>query len=253
VGRRFLGYHDLAGTPGTAKMKRRISRWILTAALAAILPVTVLAEETYPIFKWLGDQGATQEPYPGGKSANRVQQAAVAKPDILREVAAIQDIEKENSRRYYLDAPATPEAAMAMLDSIDVEINRLAIAVNQFSRSKQSLVRSIDRLAEQSQRNRMRISGWMPVLMGDLRLMRASRGGDRDDLWMIVALVILERQLEHLGRRQQYTHSNDALTAKLRDQEGQLEGRRQELMNAIADIRGQLSAIRRKAHAGGHN
>ena len=134
-----------------------------------------------------------------------------------------------------------------MLDGLSREIDSLSVAVTRFKTSRSTLVTAIGRLDRKAERNRSFLVRWTPVLLGNLRLINQRSANVRDDMWILVAIVLLEKQVAGLGQRVRHADTSRLMLRNLDDKENQIDMQREQLLRTLADIRVQLRQIRRKA------
>jgi hypothetical protein len=189
---------------------------LCTGWLLAFLPAAALGEETMHIPGQVHELMALQEPF---------------------------------AHRQHFPVPRTPQASLALLDDIDAQIEQLELATQRFAATRKSLRHSIDRLAGQEQRNRLRITGWLPVLEGNLRLLRSRYTSREQDLRLTVALLVLESRIERMDLRVRHARSQQMLSNHLQLQQDQLNQRRTELLAALDETRIWTKEIRRNAQS----
>lgn len=222
------------------------SRHFFAALVLAVMAMTATpaaAEESFHIFKDILDKYAPAESEPDNGAG------ASGHGRIPASVESLTRLSRKVEQDHRFKAPATPGEALRQLDTISGRIDRLETDIDRYGQARRELEQSISLLAQQSRRNRMRLSGWAPLLAGNLRLIRARIGGSSDELWLIAAMVILEAQIERLDQRVRQTQSQGLLMARLDRHGDVLNGQRRELAGALQELRDHLQFMRRHAQA----
>jgi hypothetical protein len=221
---------------------------LLTAALAAFLvctlPLPVQAEETYRLKR---DFEFLLETQKRARERAREFESHDMDGNVPKLVEGLERWRGATRTPRNPLPPRTAKEAMTRLEDLGLEIGKLTVAVAQFNQSRADLVGTIARLSSNERRNRMHTAGWTPLLLGNLRLLRARSDSVQNEFWLVVAVVILESQVTQLDQRLRQSINHGRMTQMLNSRQREMDRYRLDLRRNLDDIRADLGVIREKA------